>query len=69
MVNEEKDYEREFPQGYINAHGGGRRMLRIAAAAREHAGNGAVGAAVQRTRPRSSTTAGGRLRSGTPTTA
>ena len=44
MVNEEKDYEREFPQGYINAHGGGRRMLRIAAAAREHDGNGAVGA-------------------------
>ncbi|HET9601636.1 MAG TPA: hypothetical protein VFP08_08585 [Acidimicrobiales bacterium] len=44
MVNEEKDYEREFPQGYINAHGGGRRMLRIAASAREHAGNGAVGA-------------------------
>ena len=32
MVNEERDYDRDFPPGYINAHGGGRRMLRIAAA-------------------------------------
>jgi hypothetical protein len=45
MVNEEKDYDREFPPGYVNAHGGGRRMLRIAAAAREHGGNEAVAAA------------------------
>ncbi len=44
MVNEEKDYDREFPPGYVNAHGGGRRMLRIAAAAREHGGNDAVAA-------------------------
>jgi hypothetical protein len=44
IVNEEKDYERDFPQGYINSHGAGRRMLRIAAATREHSGNEAVAA-------------------------
>ncbi len=44
MVNETKDYDREFPAGYVNAHGGGRRMLRIAAAARDHGGNDAVAA-------------------------
>jgi hypothetical protein len=44
MVNEQKDYERDFPQGYINSHGAGRRMLRIAAAAREQGGNEAVAA-------------------------
>jgi hypothetical protein len=44
MVNEEKDYERDFPQGYVNSHGAGRRMLRIAAAAREQGGNEAVAA-------------------------
>jgi hypothetical protein len=42
IVNEDKDYDRDFPQGYVNAHGGGRRMLRIAAAARDHGGNDAV---------------------------
>jgi hypothetical protein len=42
MVNEKRDYERDFPQGYVNSHGGGRRMLRIAAAARHHGGNEAV---------------------------
>jgi 2-hydroxychromene-2-carboxylate isomerase len=44
MVNEQKDYERDFPQGYVNAHGAGLRMLRIAAAARERGGNDAVAA-------------------------
>jgi hypothetical protein len=42
IVNEEKDYGKDFPQGYINAHGGGRRMLRVAAAARDDGGNDAV---------------------------
>ncbi len=42
IVNEQKDYERDFPQGYVNAHGAGRRMLRIAAAAREQGGNDTV---------------------------
>ena len=45
-----KDYDREFPAGYVNAHGGGRRMLRIAAAARDHGGNEAVAAALHRLR-------------------
>ena len=44
MVNAEKDYGKDFPQGYVNAHGGGMRMLRVAAAARQQAGNEAVGA-------------------------
>jgi 2-hydroxychromene-2-carboxylate isomerase len=44
MVNEKKDYERDFPQGYVSSHGGGRRMLRAAAAARVHGGNDAVAA-------------------------
>src|SRR5215217_7397405 len=44
MVNEEKDYGREFPPGYVNAHTAGQRMLRIAAATRKDAGNDAVGA-------------------------
>lgn len=42
MVNEEKDYGKEFPQGYSNVHGAGRAMLRMAAAAREMGGNEAV---------------------------
>lgn len=44
IVNAEKDYGKDFPDGYVNAHGGGMRMLRVAAAAREHGGNDAVGA-------------------------
>jgi 2-hydroxychromene-2-carboxylate isomerase len=44
IVNEEKDYGKDFPQGYVNAHGGGRRMLRVAAAARDDGGNDAVAA-------------------------
>jgi 2-hydroxychromene-2-carboxylate isomerase len=44
MVNEEKDYDREFPPGYVNAHLAGQRMLRIAAAARRDSGNEAVDA-------------------------
>ena len=42
MVNEKKDYEKDFPQGYVNSHGAGRRMLRIAAAGRERGGNALV---------------------------
>ena len=42
MVNEQKDYGKDFPQGYVNVHGAGRAMLRMAAAAREHGGNDAV---------------------------
>lgn len=43
IVNEERDYEHEFPPGYVNAHTGGMRMLRVAAAARQVGGNDAVG--------------------------
>jgi hypothetical protein len=43
LVNEAKDYEKDFAPGYVNSHGGGRAMLRVAAAAREAAGNEAVG--------------------------
>jgi len=44
MVNEERNYDREFPSGYVNAHQAGRQMLRIAAAARRDGGNDAVAA-------------------------
>jgi hypothetical protein len=43
IVNEAKDYGKDFPEGYVNAHGGGQKMLRIAAATREAHGNDAVG--------------------------
>jgi predicted DsbA family dithiol-disulfide isomerase len=43
IVNEERDYEREFPPGYVNAHTGGMRALRVAAAIRQELGNEAVG--------------------------
>lgn len=32
MVNEQKDYGKDFPPGSVNVHGAGRAMLRIAAA-------------------------------------
>jgi 2-hydroxychromene-2-carboxylate isomerase len=44
MVNEEKDYEKDFPKGYPLLHGTGSAMLRVAAAARDHGGNDAVAA-------------------------
>ena len=68
MVNETKDYDREFPAGYVNAHGGGRRMLRIAAAA----GTTVATTPWPRSTPRSarsSTRAAARPRSARPTTA
>jgi 2-hydroxychromene-2-carboxylate isomerase len=42
MVNEDKDYEKEFPPQYPLLHAAGSAMLRVAAAAREHGGNDAV---------------------------
>ncbi len=42
MVNEHRDYERDFPARYAFAHGAGLRLLRIAAAARYREGNDAV---------------------------
>jgi hypothetical protein len=34
MINADKDYERDFPPGYVEGHGRGLRMLRVAAAAK-----------------------------------
>jgi 2-hydroxychromene-2-carboxylate isomerase len=43
ILNEGKDYERDFPPGYATLHGKGLRMLRVAAAVRERHGAEAMG--------------------------
>lgn len=43
IVNEKRDYDAEFPPKYVNAHTGGMRALRVAAALHEAEGNDAVG--------------------------
>jgi 2-hydroxychromene-2-carboxylate isomerase len=43
IVNEDRDYEREFPARYAERHGLGLRLLRVAAAARDVHGRDAVG--------------------------
>jgi len=43
MVNEQRDYEREFPQGYTRGHTIGQELLRVAAALGEAEGPAAVG--------------------------
>lgn len=43
MVNETRDYEREFPSGYSDVHRFGTEMLRIAAAAKAEGGSAAAG--------------------------
>lgn len=43
MVNAERDYDAEFPPGYLRGHTLGLRMLRLAAAVRAEVGNEAVG--------------------------
>lgn len=43
FLNEGKDYDRDFPPGYIELHTKGLRMLRVAAAVREAEGPGAMG--------------------------
>src|ERR1700730_11866263 len=42
IVNEAKNYGTDFPEAYTHVHGGGQKMLRVAAAAREVGGNDAV---------------------------
>jgi len=42
IVNEAKDYDKEFPPSYPLLHGMGTSMLRVAAAARGEGGNDAV---------------------------
>ena len=43
IINEHRDYDKEFPPGYAAGHGLGLRLLRIAAAVAEQHGNDAVG--------------------------
>ncbi len=43
MLNEHRDYDREFPEGYLDIHTLGLRLLRVAAAVRDAAGAPAVG--------------------------
>jgi len=43
LINEARDYDTDFPEGYRQAHTAGLRMLRVAAAVRESLGNEAVG--------------------------
>lgn len=43
ILNEDKDYDREFPPAYPVLHGLGRSMLRVAAAARGEGADDAVG--------------------------
>ena len=43
ILNEERDYDTEFPEGYAESHHRGRRMLRVAAAVRASEGSEAMG--------------------------
>ncbi len=43
IVNQDKDYEKDFRPGYIAGHGTGQKLLRVAAAVRERKGPDAVG--------------------------
>jgi 2-hydroxychromene-2-carboxylate isomerase len=43
VVNEDRDYERDFPARYTEVHGLGLRLLRVAAAVREDHGRARIG--------------------------
>jgi Arc/MetJ-type ribon-helix-helix transcriptional regulator len=43
VVNERRDYEKDFPPEYVNAHTGGMKALRVAAAIHQREGSEAVG--------------------------
>jgi len=43
LLNAGKDYERDFPAGYIPAHTTGQKLLRVAAAVRDAEGRGPIG--------------------------
>jgi hypothetical protein len=43
LVNAAKDYERDFPEGYVGVHTTGQKLLRVAAAVRDSEGREAVG--------------------------
>jgi hypothetical protein len=44
LLNRDRDYEAEFPEGYHNAHTQGLRLLRVAAAVRAEVGREPMGA-------------------------
>ena len=44
LVNADKDYERDFPEGYVGVHTTGLKLLRVAAAVRDTDGPEAIGA-------------------------
>lgn len=43
LLNKDKDYEKDFPDGYIAGHGSGQKLLRVAAAVRAAEGRGRMG--------------------------
>jgi hypothetical protein len=43
LLNASKDYERDFPDGYIAGHGSGQKLLRVAAAVRDAEGRDPIG--------------------------
>jgi hypothetical protein len=43
LLNSHKDYEKDFPAGYIAGHGTGQKLLRVAAAIREAEGRDRMG--------------------------
>ena len=43
IVNEAKDYERDFPDGYVRGHTRGLELLRVAAAVKADLGNDPIG--------------------------
>src|SRR4051794_21747542 len=43
LLNAAKDYERDFPAGYIAGHGSGQKLLRVAAAMRDAEGRDPIG--------------------------
>ncbi len=43
LLNAAKDYERDFPAGYVAGHGSGLKLLRVAAAVRDAEGRGRMG--------------------------
>ena len=47
FLNESRDYERDFPAGYLDLHTRGLRMLRVAAAVRHERGPAPIGSLYQ----------------------
>jgi hypothetical protein len=43
LLNDDKDYEKDFPAGYIAGHGSGQKLLRVAAAVRATEGRRRMG--------------------------